>query len=62
VQDRLLECAGEIRAWIAEGAAIYLCGSLVGMAPGVDSTLRSILGDNAVEQLAIEGRYRRDVY
>ena len=45
-----------------EGAAIYVCGSLDGMAPGVDAVLREVLGDERVETLLADGRYRRDVY
>lgn len=62
VQHRLYEAAGALRAWVEEGAAIYVCGSLQGMARGVDSALRGILGAAAVEGLLAEGRYRRDVY
>jgi sulfite reductase (NADPH) flavoprotein alpha-component len=62
VQHRLLECAEDVRAWIAAGATIYVCGSLAGMAPGVDAALKQILGPEAVEMLLVEGRYRRDVY
>ncbi|WP_081664034.1 sulfite reductase flavoprotein subunit alpha [Metapseudomonas resinovorans] len=62
VQDRLREAAGELRAWLDEGAVIYVCGSLQGMAEGVDRVLREILGDEALQQLNDDGRYRRDVY
>ncbi|CAD5107972.1 sulfite reductase flavoprotein subunit alpha [Zestomonas carbonaria] len=62
VQDRLRERGEELRQWIAEDAAVYVCGSLEGMAGGVDAALRELLGDTAVEQLTEEGRYRRDVY
>lgn len=62
VQHCLMERSEEVRDWIADGAAVYVCGSLHGMAPGVDTTLRAILGSNALEQLAAQGRYRRDVY
>jgi sulfite reductase (NADPH) flavoprotein alpha-component len=62
VQEKLRQAAGELREWVAEGAAIYVCGSLTGMAPGVDTALREILGDEGVEQLLLERRYRRDVY
>jgi sulfite reductase (NADPH) flavoprotein alpha-component len=62
VQHRLLECAAVIREWVLAGAAIYVCGSLKGMAPGVDATLAHILGADLFEQLALERRYRRDVY
>jgi sulfite reductase (NADPH) flavoprotein alpha-component len=62
VQHVLAEQAGELRAWIARGAAIYVCGSLQGMATGVHTVLVDALGTGALEQLAAEGRYRRDVY
>lgn len=62
VQHRLLECAPQLRAWIGEGASIYVCGSLKGMAPEVDAALSQILGADVMEQLAVDGRYRRDVY
>jgi sulfite reductase (NADPH) flavoprotein alpha-component len=62
VQDRLRATSDDVRRWVGEGASIYVCGSLAGMAPGVDAALRGILGDTAVEDLAARGRYRRDVY
>lgn len=62
VQQRLAEAADELRQWVAQGAAIYVCGSLAGMAPGVDAVLREALGGEQLEQLRMSGRYRRDVY
>ena len=62
VQDRLLEAGAEVRQWLADGAAIYICGSLQGMAAGVDQALIDLLGAEAVELLIEQGRYRRDVY
>jgi sulfite reductase (NADPH) flavoprotein alpha-component len=62
VQHRVHEAAQDVRDWIDRGAAIYVCGSLHGMAAGVDQALRNALGDNAVDELARAGRYRRDVY
>ncbi|MGY4534909.1 sulfite reductase (NADPH) flavoprotein alpha-component [Pseudomonas sp. TE3786] len=62
VQHRLLAAADELKVWLEEGAAVYVCGSLQGMAEGVDQVLRQVLGDEAVVQLTEEGRYRRDVY
>ncbi|WP_368561799.1 sulfite reductase subunit alpha [Pseudoxanthomonas sp. UTMC 1351] len=62
VQEKLRQAADELRKWTTDGAAIYVCGGLTGMAPGVDAALREILGDEGVEQLLLEGRYRRDVY
>ncbi|MTV39450.1 sulfite reductase subunit alpha [Duganella radicis] len=62
VQDRLAEQAAAVREWIAQGAAIYICGSLEGMAGGVDAALASVLGREVLDDLAATGRYRRDVY
>lgn len=62
VQDRLREAADELREWVEEGAAVYVCGSLQGMAAGVDQVLREVLGDAVVDALLEQGRYRRDVY
>lgn len=62
VQHRVYERAEELRKWVADGAAIYICGSLQGMAPAVDAALCDVLGADPLEDLAISGRYRRDVY
>lgn len=62
VQHRLLAAVDELQRWLARGAVIHVCGSLHGMAEGVDRVLRDALGDDAVEALLDSGRYRRDVY
>jgi sulfite reductase (NADPH) flavoprotein alpha-component len=62
VQDRLRESADELKQWLADGAVIYICGSLQGMASGVDHVLNEILGIPEVDRLIEQGRYRRDVY
>lgn len=62
VQHRLLQCVDVLRAWLNNGAAIYVCGSLQGMASGVDAALRQIAGDVLWRDLSATGRYRRDVY
>jgi sulfite reductase (NADPH) flavoprotein alpha-component len=62
VQDVLRDEAVRLRAWVERGAAIYVCGSLQGMAGGVHEALQAILGTQALDALAAEGRYRRDVY
>lgn len=62
VQDKLREQAHELRDWITHGAAIYVCGSLAGMAGGVDLALREILGEAELAHLREHGLYRRDVY
>lgn len=62
VQHKLQDNAGILRQWLDEGASLFVCGSLEGMAPGVDGVLRQAIGNDAVESLLVEGRYRRDVY
>jgi sulfite reductase (NADPH) flavoprotein alpha-component len=62
VQHRLLQRHEKVRAWVARGAAIYVCGSLQGMASGVDAALRQIVGETVMGELLSSGRYRRDVY
>ncbi|CAB5659305.1 Sulfite reductase [NADPH] flavoprotein alpha-component [Delftia tsuruhatensis] len=63
VQDRLRQAGEELRQWVVgQGAAIYVCGSLQGMAQGVDQALHELLGEALMEQLLRSGRYRRDVY
>lgn len=62
VQHLLDQQAGRLREWVEQGAAIYVCGSLQGMAAGVHAALVAALGEAQVEALADSGRYRRDVY
>lgn len=62
VQDRLRESADLLKQWLADGAVIYICGSLQGMASGVDHALNELLGIEEVDRLIEQGRYRRDVY
>jgi sulfite reductase (NADPH) flavoprotein alpha-component len=62
VQDCLAESGDLLRQWVGQGAAIYVCGSLRGMASGVDAALAGLLGRDALDALSLAGRYRRDVY
>lgn len=62
VQDLLLPHAMEIQRWVGEGATIFVCGSLQGMAQSVDDALAEILGADQLEILADTQRYCRDVY
>ncbi len=62
VQHLLARQSDRLRQWVADGAALYVCGSLHGMAGAVDAVLREVLGDAHVDQLLQQGRYRRDVY
>ncbi len=62
VQHLLARHAQRLREWIADGAALYVCGSLQGMAGAVDAVLRETLGEARVDALIRDGRYRRDVY
>jgi sulfite reductase (NADPH) flavoprotein alpha-component len=62
VQALVAEQAARMLDWANRGAAIYVCGSLVGMAGAVDAELRIILGDDRVEAMSEAGLYRRDIY
>lgn len=62
VQHALAAQAPRLREWIAQGAAVYVCGSLQGMAPGVHAALVAAIGQDGVDALDAQGRYRRDVY
>ena len=62
VHHRLREQAELLKNWIADGAVLYVCGSIQGMATDVDHVLEDILGTELLQQLRDAGRYRRDVY
>ena len=62
VQDVIRQNAEELVSWIERGAVLYVCGSIDGMASGVDQALVEILGDEQLDELRQQGRYRRDVY
>ncbi|MCF4586119.1 sulfite reductase flavoprotein subunit alpha [Acinetobacter baumannii] len=62
VQDIIRQNAAELVNWIERGAVLYVCGSIDGMASGVDQALIHILGEEQVDELRQQGRYRRDVY
>jgi sulfite reductase (NADPH) flavoprotein alpha-component len=62
VQDAVTHARANIVQWVDDGASIYVCGSLKGMAPGVHAVLADMLGEDRLDSLARDGRYRRDVY
>lgn len=62
VQDALAAAPGLLRDRVSEGADILVCGSLAGMAPGVEAVLQAVLGERSLAALRAAGRYRRDVY
>jgi sulfite reductase (NADPH) flavoprotein alpha-component len=62
VHHVLSEQAEILKAWVDNGAVIYVCGSIQGMATDVHQTLIDILGETTLDQLRLDGRYRRDVY
>ncbi|OUY06066.1 PepSY domain-containing protein [Acinetobacter populi] len=62
VQDKLLEQQQRVIEWIEGGAVIYICGSIDGMASGVEQALIDILGEEKLNELRQTDRYRRDVY
>lgn len=62
VQSVITEAADDLRRWIADGAALYVCGSRDGMADGVRTALETALGEIPCRDLIETGRYRQDVY
>ena len=72
VQHRMLENAGELWAWLEEGAHLYVCGDAQRMARDVDRGLAWIVARQGrmepaaakayLARLAGEGRYQRDIY
>ncbi|SEA68414.1 sulfite reductase subunit alpha [Alkalimonas amylolytica] len=62
VQHRLAERMPELKAWLEQGAAIYLCGSLHGMGQEVEQLLQTELSTEQLQALQQQGRYRRDLY
>jgi sulfite reductase (NADPH) flavoprotein alpha-component len=72
VQNRMLENAAELYAWLEAGACFYVCGDAARMAKDVDAALHRVIetagGKTAeqaaeyVETLRTAKRYQRDVY
>jgi sulfite reductase (NADPH) flavoprotein alpha-component len=72
VQNRMLENAAELWAWLEAGAHFYVCGDASRMAKDVDAALHQVIetagGKNAddakayVAKLKNDKRYQRDVY
>lgn len=52
----------QLKAWLKLGAVLYVCGSAQSMAIDVEQALLDILGEDELDQLRVEQRYRRDVY
>jgi sulfite reductase (NADPH) flavoprotein alpha-component len=70
VQDRLRERAGDVFAWLEEGAAVYVCGAEA-MGRAVQQSLLDIVqsagrspvqAEEYILELKQMGRYHRDVY
>jgi sulfite reductase (NADPH) flavoprotein alpha-component len=69
VQHALWDARNDLRAWVKDGAAIYVCGDATAMAKDVHETLIRVLADQSgqdgkavLDGLRREGRYLRDVY
>ncbi len=72
VQHRLWQARRELYSWLADGAALYVCGDANAMAKDVHATLLRIIADQAgtdeagavqyLRGLQQAGRYLRDVY
>ncbi len=72
VQERMLEKARDLYAWLEQGASLYVCGDEKAMGRDVHETLIALVGREGglkreeaeayVARLAAEHRYQRDVY
>jgi sulfite reductase (NADPH) flavoprotein alpha-component len=72
VQQRLLENAAELHAWLEAGAHFYVCGDAARMARDVDAALHQVVEKASgkspetaaayVQNLKAAKRYARDVY
>lgn len=72
VQNRLLEHAGDLFAWLEAGAHFYVCGDAARMAKDVDAALHRLVATAGgkspedavayVQSLRAAKRYQRDVY
>lgn len=61
VQNLLVSKQQQLGEWLDRGAVIYVCGSLA-MGAGVNQALIELLGENELQQLIEDNRYRRDIY
>lgn len=72
VQNRMLQHAAELYAWLQEGAHVYVCGDEKHMAHDVHQALLTIIGEQGgldaeaskayLADLQAQQRYQRDVY
>jgi sulfite reductase (NADPH) flavoprotein alpha-component len=72
VQQRMLENAAELFAWLEAGAGFYVCGDASRMAKDVDAALHQVIAQaggktpeqaaDYVKSLKAAQRYQRDVY
>ena len=72
VQDRLRENGRDVFNWIDNGAYLYVCGQKNPMSNDVENTLLEIISEGKkigideakayLENLELEGRYKKDVY
>ena len=72
VQDRMRQSGGDIWAWLADGAHVYVCGDAQRMAKDVERALVDIVAQHGVRttdeavafvaDLKRKGRYQQDVY
>jgi sulfite reductase (NADPH) flavoprotein alpha-component len=72
VQHALWDARAELYRWIADGAAVYVCGDATAMAKDVHAALIRAIADRSgksedaakaeLDAMRRDGRYLRDVY
>lgn len=62
VQHILRDSAAAVRAHVAAGGGIWICGRREGMATDVQQALEDVLGEGETARLMAERRLRRDIY
>ncbi|MCL4068616.1 sulfite reductase subunit alpha [Pseudomonas sp. GX19020] len=62
VQHILRDSAVAVRAHVAAGGGIWICGRREGMATDVQQALEEVLGKDETARLMTERRLRRDIY
>ncbi|WP_341502181.1 sulfite reductase flavoprotein subunit alpha [Gallaecimonas sp. GXIMD4217] len=62
VQDLVVANLAELKAWLDDGAVLHVCGSATTLGPAVHQVLVEGLGQQRLDELQDQGRYKRDLY